>query len=122
MNNLNQLLVTDNNILDTITANYILFTVLFTILVVTLAADKGLTIFEKVWGNLSDRIYDPTTERSDPFGEFTGLDQNVISVVNDTNVRFDDVAGNEEAKDELKRVQDAHKVMLAKLVKRVAVR
>jgi cell division protease FtsH len=104
MNNLNQLLVTDNNILDTITANYILFTVLFTILVVTLAADKGLTIFEKVWGNLSDRIYDPTTERSDPFGEFTGLDQNVISVVDDTNVRFDDVAGNEEAKDELKEV------------------
>ena len=104
MNNLNQLLVTDNNILDTITANYILFTVLFAILVVTLAADKGLTIFEKVWVNLSDRIYDSTIEGSDPFSEFTGLDQNVISVINDTNVRFDDVAGNEEAKDELKEV------------------
>ena len=35
---------------------------------------------------------------------FYYLDQNVISVVEDTNIRFEDVAGNEEAKGELKEV------------------
>ena len=104
MNNLNQLLVTDTNILNIITGSYIPFIVLFTFLVITLVADKGLIIFEKVWETVSDRIYDPITDGSDPFSEFTGLDQNVISVIGDTYVRFDDVAGNEEAKRELKEV------------------
>jgi ATP-dependent Zn protease len=53
--------------------------------------------------NVSDRLYDPVG-RGDPFGDFTGLDQNVVQVVSDTKIKFEDVAGNEEAKLELKEV------------------
>jgi cell division protease FtsH len=67
-------------------------------------SDKIINVFEKVWDSLSNRIYDPVNDSSDPFGDFTGLDQNVVSVVTDTKTKFDDVAGNEEAKAELKEV------------------
>ena len=67
-------------------------------------SDKVINLFEKVWDSLSNRIYDPISDSSDPFGDFTGLDQNVVSVVTDTKIKFADVAGNEEAKAELKEV------------------
>jgi cell division protease FtsH len=67
-------------------------------------SDKVINLFEKVWDSLSTRIYDPVSDSSDPFGDFTGLDQNVVSVVTDTKIKFADVAGNEEAKAELKEV------------------
>ena len=67
-------------------------------------SDKVINLFEKVWDSLSNRIYDPVSDSSDPFGDFTGLDQNVVSVVTDTKIKFADVAGNEEAKAELKEV------------------
>ena len=104
MNSLNQLLLAENSFVDTAFQNYVPYIVVFTIIFITLIADKGLSIFEKIWETLSDRIYDPTNEGSDPFGEFTGLDQGIIQVIDDTNVRFADVAGNEEAKGELKEV------------------
>jgi len=66
--------------------------------------DKFLGIFEKTWGSISERIYDPTVDSYDPFGEFTSLDQNVVQVVTDIKIKFEDVAGNEEAKAELKEV------------------
>jgi cell division protease FtsH len=66
--------------------------------------DKFLGIFEKIWGNISERIFDPTVDSYDPFGEFTSLDQNVVQVVTDIKIKFEDVAGNEEAKAELKEV------------------
>ena len=37
-------------------------------------------------------------------GEFTGLDQGAIEVLNEIQIKFEDVAGNEEAKMELKEV------------------
>ena len=104
MNSVSQLFLAENNILNLSFQNYIIFVVIFAVLIITLIADKGLTIFEKIWETLSDRIYDPTTEGGDPFGEFTSLDDNVVQVIEDTNVRFDDVAGNEEAKGELREV------------------
>ena len=67
-------------------------------------SDKIINLFEKVWDSLATRIYDPVNDSSDPFGDFTGLDQNVVSVVTDTKIKFADVAGNEEAKAELKEV------------------
>ena len=67
-------------------------------------SDKVINLFEKVWDSLATRIYDPISDSSDPFGDFTGLDQNVVSVVTDTKIKFADVAGNEEAKAELKEV------------------
>jgi cell division protease FtsH len=78
--------------------------ILFLFLIFSLFIDKFLKIFEKIWDKISIRIFDPTTESYDPFGEFTSLDQNVVSVVTDINIKFDDVAGNEEAKGELKEV------------------
>ena len=82
------------------------FLVIFLVLILFLisTSDKTLSIFEKSWDKFSDRIYDPTNDAYDPFGEFTSLDQSIIQVVTDINIKFEDVAGNEEAKDELKEV------------------
>ena len=78
--------------------------IFFGFIVLSLFIDKFLKIFEKIWENISTRIFDPSTDSLDPFGEFTSLDQNVVSVVTDINIKFEDVAGNEEAKEELKEV------------------
>jgi cell division protease FtsH len=67
-------------------------------------SDKVLGVVERIWENVSDRIYEPSGDSADPFSDFTGLDQNIIQVVTDTKVKFEDVAGNEEAKAELKEV------------------
>jgi len=82
------------------------FLAIFLLLVLFLisTSDKTLSIFEKSWDKFSDKIYDPTNDSYDPFGEFSNLDQSIIQVVTDINIKFDDVAGNEEAKDELKEV------------------
>lgn len=65
--------------------------------------DILLSNFSKIWNNFSDRMYDPY-EISNPFSDFIGLDQNAVQVITDTKIKFEDVAGNEEAKDELKEV------------------
>lgn len=101
---MNNLLLSDDINITALIQNYVPFLAAFFILIALVIADKGLSVFEKVWDTLSDRIYDPSGDPNDPFGEFTGLDQNVITVVEDTNIRFADVAGNEEAKGELKEV------------------
>ena len=87
-----------------ISGNPSLFFIFFIVLVLLFLTDKILSIVEKTWTNLSERIYDPTIESNDPFAEFTGLDQNVVQVITDTKTKFEDVAGNEEAKEELKEV------------------
>ena len=63
-----------------------------------------MKIFENSWKVFSEEIYDPTEESFDPLGDFTSLDQNILQVVTDTKTKFEDVAGNEEAKNELKEV------------------
>jgi cell division protease FtsH len=78
--------------------------ILIAVLLIVLLADKILVVFEKIWTRLSTQLYEPSNENYDPFGEFTGLDQNAIQVVTDIKIKFDDVAGNEEAKAELKEV------------------
>jgi len=82
------------------------FLLIFLSLIIFLisTSDKTLSIFEKSWDKFSDKIYDPTNDSYDPFGEFSNLDQSIIQVVTDINIKFEDVAGNEEAKDELKEV------------------
>jgi cell division protease FtsH len=77
-------------------------TILFLFLI--LVSDKLLNGIAKIWDSFSTRIYDPVSDSNDPFSDFTGLDQNVISVVTDIKIKFEDVAGNEEAKGELKEV------------------
>jgi cell division protease FtsH len=69
-----------------------------------LFSDKLLTVVARLWESVSNRVYDPVSDASDPFADFTGLDQNVISVATDIKIKFDDVAGNEEGKAELKEV------------------
>ncbi len=98
-------LLTDVNLNETLGENTtILAASILTVVVFLFLVDRGLSIFEKVWDSLSDKIYNPSGDPSDPFSEFTGLDQSVIQVVTDTGVKFEDVAGNEEAKEELKEV------------------
>ena len=98
-------LLTDVNLNETLGENTtILVAAVLAIVVLLFLVDNGLSIFEKVWDSLSDKIYNPSGDPSDPFAEFTGLDQSVIQVVTDTGVKFEDVAGNEEAKEELKEV------------------
>jgi cell division protease FtsH len=77
---------------------------LLAILLILFFAERGLLLFEKIWRGFADELYDPNVESFDPLGDFTGLDQNVLQVITDTKVKFDDVAGNEEAKNELKEV------------------
>jgi len=74
------------------------------VIIITISADNFLKLFEKAWSGISKRIFDPAVDSYDPFGEFTSLDQNVVSVVTDVKTKFSDVAGNEEAKAELVEV------------------
>jgi len=67
-------------------------------------SDKLLGVFERLWKTISEKIFDPAVDSYDPFGEFTSLDQNIVSVSTDIKIKFEDVAGNEEAKGELKEV------------------
>lgn len=73
------------------------------ILFIYLASDFFLSNAEKIWKFLTTKVYEPTVQ-DDDFSNFTGLQQNVVQVVTDINVKFSDVAGNEEAKQELKEV------------------
>lgn len=97
--------LTDINILEFLDTNkyFIELFIFIAFLTITLA-DKILSIIEKLWESVSETIYDPTVDSYDPFAEFTGLDQNIVQVITDTKVTFDDVAGNDEAKEELKEV------------------
>ena len=69
-------------------------------------SDRIITSLESTWETMSDDFDDSTFDFDfeDPFGEFIGLDDNIIQVITDTKVTFADVAGNDEAKEELKEV------------------
>jgi cell division protease FtsH len=71
---------------------------------VFLFSEKILRLLERLWKGVYDEIYDPTSDSFDPLAEFTGLDENALEVITDTKIKFDDVAGNDEAKNELKEV------------------
>jgi cell division protease FtsH len=72
-----------------------------TIIALVLLSDKILAVFERIWGSLSTQIFE---SNPDSFSDFTSLDQTAIQVVTDIKIKFDDVAGNDEAKGELKEV------------------
>lgn len=78
--------------------------VLFTFLLAILFLDRIIDFLEKFGRSIIRIISNSNTDSGDPFADFTSLDQSVIQVVTDTQIRFDDVAGNEEAKGELKEV------------------
>ena len=91
-------------LLTEVNQNNFIFICFFSFFILLFLSDKILSIFEQQWTNFSEEIYDPTVESFEPFAEFTALDQNVIQVITDTKIKFEDVAGNEEAKEELKEV------------------
>jgi cell division protease FtsH len=73
----------------------------------TLYSDTISLFLDKFWEDITDEFDDPTGETTDPLGslgEFTSLDDNVVQVLSDIKTLFEDVAGNEEAKLELKEV------------------
>lgn len=78
--------------------------VIVLILGLGLLAERFLSKFENTWPSIPDNMYDPTDVGSDPISDFTSLDQSVMQLINDTKVKFEDVAGNEEAKEELQEV------------------
>ncbi len=86
--------------------SFIPFFIIFILLgsVVFLFSEKILRLLERLWKGVYDEIYDPTSDSFDPLAEFTGLDENALEVITDTKIKFDDVAGNDEAKNELKEV------------------
>lgn len=65
--------------------------------------DKLLSFVEKTWTEVLSNNYD-SSESLDSFNDFLGLDDSIIQVIEETNVGFNDVAGNDEAKEELKEV------------------
>ena len=72
-----------------------------------LYSDTISLFLDKFWEDITDEFDDPTGETTDPLGslgEFTSLDENVVQVLSDIKTLFEDVAGNEEAKLELKEV------------------
>ena len=105
MNNFQFLLSSAENILYPNFGNpTVLPLIVFLIFIISILADQIISVIEKTWKILLDKFYDPTVDSYDPFGDFTALDQNVIQVVTDTATKFEDVAGNEEAKAELQEV------------------
>jgi cell division protease FtsH len=73
----------------------------FAVLLLVLVSDKILAVFERIWSTLASQIYEANP---DSLSDFTSLDQTTIQVVTDVKLKFDDVAGNDEAKGELKEV------------------
>jgi cell division protease FtsH len=97
--------INELNFFELLTANQLSVELFIIFFIFTIfLTDKILSILEKVWETISETIYDPTVDVLDPFGEFTALDPNIVQVITDTKVTFTDVAGNEEAKEELKEV------------------
>jgi cell division protease FtsH len=72
--------------------------------ILIILSDKILNVCEKLWENISYEVYEPAVDEVDAFSEFAGLDENILQITSDTNVTFLDVAGNEEAKKELREV------------------
>jgi len=82
-------------------ANFSTVLTVFGLLLLVLLSDKILAVFERIWSNLSSQIYESNPDSS---SNFTSLDQTAIQVVTDIKIKFEDVAGNDEAKGELKEV------------------
>ena len=78
-------------------------TIITVVALVTLVllSDKILAVFERIWSSLSTQIFE---SNPDSVSDFTSLDQTAIQVVTDIKIKFEDVAGNDEAKGELKEV------------------
>ena len=84
----------------------LLFFLFFAVLVFLFSGffEKSFFVVEDSWDKFSEDVYDSSQDEGDPLSEFTSLDQGTIQVLTDIAIKFEDVAGNEEAKTELKEV------------------
>lgn len=107
MKNLIFLLSNDDFLKDLFTLqNFLALFIVFGFLFFCILGDQVIISLEILWvylKSLAEQFFDPT-EVSDEFSDFTGLDENNIQVISDIKIKFQDVAGNEEAKEELKEV------------------
>jgi len=97
--------IVDNNSLPFFLDKTIITVLVFSIVFFILFFDRFLSLFEDNSSfSFLETFSEPEEENFDAFAEFTGLDENVFQVITDTKIKFEDVAGNEEAKIELKEV------------------
>jgi cell division protease FtsH len=84
------------------------FVIIFSLLIIFIFAKKFFYFIEKNWSEIFKSFYtsddEAVDETTDSLTDFMSLDETMIQVLNDTKIKFDDVAGNEEAKLELKEV------------------
>ena len=81
--------------------NFLLFFLFF--------AEQISLFVEENSEDFTEELYDASStndseDNENPFEELLGLDDNIVQVTTDIKTKFDDVAGNEEAKEELKEV------------------
>jgi len=97
--------IVDNNSLPFFLDKTIITILVFSIVFFIFFFDRFLSLFEDNSSfSFVETFSEPEEENFDAFAEFTGLDENVFQVITDTKIKFEDVAGNEEAKTELKEV------------------
>lgn len=94
----------DNDFLNSFLEKNYLIAILFAIVFLGIISDQILFAFQQTSNFISEMLFEAPEEIFDNFSEFTGLDQNVVQVITDTKTKFEDVAGNDEAKGELKEV------------------
>jgi len=84
-------------------AKPILVTVIVCLFVFLVLADLGLMIFSKAWEYINEFFYEPV-DSFDSNSSFNGSEQSIIEVQAESTVKFEDIAGNQEAKEELQEV------------------
>lgn len=107
MTNFKFLLALDEDFLSTILSTSSVLPIFFflgCIILFSILLDRIMSSTEKAGKNKKEKNSDQSRDFYEPFREFTALDKNVIQVVTDTATKFEDVAGNEEAKAELQEV------------------
>ena len=107
MTNFKFLLALDEDFLSTILSTSTLLPIFFflgCLIIFSVVLDRVISSNEKSGKNKKEKNSDQSRDFYEPFREFTALDKNVIQVVTDTATKFEDVAGNEEAKAELQEV------------------
>ncbi len=86
-----------------ITLFFLIFAISFLLVLVSTEGDSES--LSENWTSIKSEVYDEESSRENlGLGNFENLDQSLIQVIEDTKIRFADVAGNEEAKIELKEV------------------
>lgn len=90
---------------------FLLFAFFVLISIFLLISDKLLSIVEKVWDNIEEYFFNPNVEESSgsffnflSFEESEAEGETEIEVITETDIRFSDVAGNQEAKEEVQEV------------------